>query len=78
MYYILYIIYIYIYIYIYIIYIYKGCLLAVRDDIKHFPISCNFPVMSTLLLEIVILYFGKQGLFLKIVLGCRRCGCQCS
>ena len=27
---------------------------------------------------IVILYFGKQGLFQKFVLGCRRYGCQCS
>ena len=32
--------------------------------------------MSTLLLENVIVYVGKQGLFLKRVLGCSRCGSQ--
>ena len=34
--------------------------------------------MSTVLLEIVILYFGKHGRFQKNILGCCRCGCQCS
>ena len=28
-----------------------------------FPISSNFPIMTTILWEIVILCFGKQGLF---------------
>ena len=34
--------------------------------------------MSQLLWETVMLYFGKQVLFLETVLGCSRCGSQYS
>ena len=43
----------------------------------NFPISSNFPIMSTLLSDIEILYFGKWRLFYKIVLGFNSCHYQC-
>ena len=42
-----------------------------------FPFSSNSPITSTLLLEIEILYFGKEVLFYKIILSVGSHQCQC-